>query len=57
MRPGFKDFDILSDFFFGATPGNPILKELLSLKRLNDIDFYNGAVDFGTGPGYASFKV
>ena len=43
---------ILSNSFFGATPGNPILKRLLSSKRLNDIDFYNSAVDFETGPGY-----
>ena len=50
--PRFKDFDILSNSFFGATQGNPILKRLLSSKRLNDIDFYNGAVDFETGPGY-----
>ena len=33
--PRFKDFDILSNSFFGATPGNPILKRLLSPKRLN----------------------
>ena len=43
---------ILSNSFFGASKKNPILKRLLSPKRLNDIDFYNGAVDFETGPGY-----
>ena len=50
--PRFKDVDILSNSFFGATPGNPILKRLLSPKKLNGIDFYNIAVDFETGPGY-----
>jgi|TARA_B110000503_G_C7126090_1_gene404661 hypothetical protein len=50
--PRFKDYDILSNSFFGATPKNPILKRLLSEKRLSGIDFYNSSVDFETGPGY-----
>ena len=50
--PRFKNHNILSNSFFGATPGNPILKRLLSKKKLEMIDFYDQAVDFQTGPGY-----
>ena len=50
--PRFRDYDILSNSFFGATSNNPILKRLLSKKKLNNIDFYNSSVDFETGPGY-----
>jgi len=50
--PRFRDYDILSNSFFGATPNNPILKRLLSENRLSNIDFYNSSVDFETGPGY-----
>ena len=50
--PRFKNHNILSNSFFGATPGNPILKRLLSKKKLNDIDFMDQGVDFQTGPGY-----
>ena len=49
--PRFKNVDILSNSFFGATKNNPILKRLLSKRRLNKIDFYDMAVDFQTGPG------
>lgn len=50
--PRFKDHNILSNSFFGAIPGNPILKRLLSKKKLNEIDFMAQNVDFQTGPGY-----
>lgn len=50
--PRFKDYHILSNSFFGATKNNVILKRLLSKKRLENIDFYEIAVDFETGPGY-----
>tara|TARA_Y100000768_G_C23977285_1_gene683723 strand:+ start:1112 stop:1963 length:852 start_codon:yes stop_codon:yes gene_type:complete len=50
--PRFKDHNILSNSFFGATQGNPILKRLLSKKKLDKIDFYDMSVDFQTGPGY-----
>ena len=50
--PRFKKHNILSNSFFGATKGNPILKRLLSKDKLNNIDFYDQAVDFQTGPGY-----
>ena len=50
--PRFRDYDILSNSFFGAIPNNPILKRLLSEKKLSNIDFYNSSVDFETGPGY-----
>jgi|TARA_A100001037_G_scaffold33105_2_gene25874 mannosyltransferase OCH1-like enzyme len=50
--PRFKNHNILSNSFFGATPRNPILKRLLSKDRLSNIDFYDQAVDFQTGPGY-----
>jgi hypothetical protein len=50
--PRFKDHNILSNSFFGATKGNVILKRLLSKKKLDKIDFYDFAVDFQTGPGY-----
>lgn len=50
--PRFKNSPILSNSFFGAVKGNPILKRLLSKKKLDKIDFYNMEVDFETGPGY-----
>ena len=50
--PRFKNVDILSNSFFGATKKNPILKRLLSKKKLNQINFYDFQVDFQTGPGY-----
>ena len=50
--PRFKEVDILSNSFFGATIRNPILKRLLSKRKLNNIDFFDIAVDFQTGPGY-----
>ena len=50
--PRFNNVHILSNSFFGATKGNPILKRLLLKKNLNEIDFYDHAVDFQTGPGY-----
>lgn len=50
--PRFKDHNILSNSFFGATPKNPILKRLLSKKKLNNINFESIYVDFETGPGY-----
>ena len=48
----FKNADILSNSFFGATKKNIILKRLLTKTKLNKIDFYDIAVDFQTGPGY-----
>ena len=50
--PRFKDHNILSNSFFGATPGNPILGRLLKKDKLDQIDFYDQGVDFQTGPGY-----
>ena len=50
--PRFKNADILSNSFFGATKRNPILKRLLLKSSLNKINFYDMAVDFQTGPGY-----
>jgi mannosyltransferase OCH1-like enzyme len=50
--PRFKNAPILSNSFFGAVKGSPILKRLLSKKKLDKIDFYNMEVDFETGPGY-----
>ena len=50
--PRFKDHNILSNSFFGATPGNPILRRLLKKEKLDQIDFYDQGVDFQTGPGY-----
>jgi len=50
--PRFKNADILSNSFFGATKGNPILKRLLSKHKLNKINFHDMAVDFQTGPGF-----
>ena len=55
--PRFKNVDILSNSFFGATKNNPILKRLLSKRRLNKIDFYDMAVDFQTGPGYLRSEI
>ena len=50
--PRFKNADILSNSFFGATKKNSILKRLLTKRKLNNINFYDMAVDFQTGPGY-----
>ena len=50
--PRFKNASILSNSFFGATKKNPILKRLLSKRRLNKVDFLSPSVDFETGPGY-----
>tara|TARA_B110000285_G_C14978379_1_gene540078 strand:+ start:67 stop:918 length:852 start_codon:yes stop_codon:yes gene_type:complete len=50
--PRFKDHNILSNSFFGATKKNPILKRLLSKRSLNTINFESIYVDFETGPGY-----
>lgn len=50
--PRFKDHNILSNSFFGATPGNPILRRLLTKKKLDGINFGAQDVDFQTGPGY-----
>ena len=50
--PRFKNVDILSNSFFGATKKNTILKRLLSKRKLNKINFNDMAVDFQTGPGY-----
>lgn len=50
--PRFKNVNILSNSFFGATQKNPILKRLLLKSNLDSIDFYDSAVDFQTGPGY-----
>ena len=50
--PRFKNVDILSNSFFGATKKNVILKRLLTKSKLNKVDFYDMAVDFQTGPGY-----
>ena len=50
--PRFKDFHILSNSFFGAIKGSPILKRLLNKRTLDQIDFYSTAVDFETGPGF-----
>ena len=55
--PRFKNVDILSNSFFGATKNNPILKRLLSKRKLNKIDFYDMAVDFQTGPGYLRSEI
>ena len=50
--PRFKNVNILSNSFFGATQKTPILKRLLLKSNLDSIDFYDSAVDFQTGPGY-----
>jgi len=50
--PRFKNADILSNSFFGAIKQSPILRYLLSSKKLNNINFNSMAVDFQTGPGY-----
>ena len=50
--PRFKDHNILSNSFFGATKGNAILSRLISKNYLDTIDFYDMSVDFQTGPGY-----
>lgn len=55
--PRFKNVDILSNSFFGATKNNPILKRLLSKRKLNKINFYDMAVDFQTGPGYLRSEI
>jgi len=48
----FKNTRILSNSFFGATRGNPILKRLLSKNKLNKIRFESMYVDNETGPFY-----
>ena len=50
--PRFKDINFLSNSFFGATKGNPILKRLLNKKSLNKIDFRSANVAQETGPYY-----
>lgn len=50
--PRFKDHYILSNSFFGAVKGSVILKRLLKKEVLDNIDFYDFAVDFQTGPGF-----
>jgi hypothetical protein len=50
--PRFKDYPSLSNSFFGATKGNPILKRLLSSSFLKTIDFQAFDVDNQSGPGY-----
>jgi len=47
-----KDLSYLSNSFFGATKGNPILKRLLSKKKLGKIDYYWTRVNETTGPYY-----
>ena len=50
--PRFKDHYILSNSFFGAVKQSVILKRLLKKEVLDNIDFYDFAVDFQTGPGF-----
>jgi len=50
--PRFKDVDLLSNSFFGATKGNVILKRLLSKKKLDSIDIRSAIVDYESGPSY-----
>jgi hypothetical protein len=50
--PRFKDYPKLSNSFFGATPGNPILKRLLQKKRLDKVDIYEFSVEHETGPHF-----
>ena len=50
--PRFKNVDFLSNSFFGAIPKSPILKRLLSKKKLNNINFSSIYVDSETGPSY-----
>tara|TARA_B100000035_G_C20991862_1_gene550541 strand:+ start:419 stop:1267 length:849 start_codon:yes stop_codon:yes gene_type:complete len=50
--PRFKNVDFLSNSFFGAIPKSPILKRLLSKKKLNSINFSSIYVDSETGPRY-----
>jgi mannosyltransferase OCH1-like enzyme len=50
--PQFKKVDFLSNSFFGATKGNPILRRLLSKRKLNNIDFRSADVAGETGPYY-----
>lgn len=50
--PRFEDNYDLSNSFFGAIKGSPILKRLLSKKWLDTINFDAMFVDSQTGPGY-----
>ena len=50
--PRFKDFYALSNSFFGATKGNPILRRLLAKNKLDNIDFRSANVAHETGPVY-----
>ena len=50
--PRFKNFDFLSNSFFEEIPKSPILKRLLSKKKLNSINFSSIYVDSETGPRY-----
>jgi mannosyltransferase OCH1-like enzyme len=50
--PRFKDIDFLSNSFFGATKGNPILRRLLMKSTLDAIDFKSANVAKETGPYY-----
>ena len=50
--PRFKNVSFLSNSFFGAVKKSPILKRLLSKKKLNNINFGSMYVDSETGPGY-----
>lgn len=50
--PQFSKVDFLSNSFFGSTKHNPILKRLLSLSKLNNIDFRSSNVAQESGPMY-----
>lgn len=50
--PRFKNVDFLSNSFFGASKKNPILKRLLSKRKLDKIRFQSMYVDSETGPSY-----
>ena len=50
--PRFKNSPILSNSFFGAIKHSPILRKLISPKKLNNVNFTSMAVDFESGPGY-----
>ena len=50
--PRFKDWEFLSNSFFGATKHNKILQRLLTKENLYYIDFESSEVGIETGPGY-----
>jgi len=50
--PRFKNVYDLSNSFFGATKGNPILKRLVSKRYLDSIDFLSDQIAIETGPSY-----